>query len=101
MGTEHRERRAGMDEFSNRLTRIETLVETELGEDGRIHSEIADVADIVTRIDDTLRGSNGAGLGERVRKLEKNQSLIITGLGLALTAAARVAWEWSRTKIGL
>lgn len=90
-----------MEELIRRLTRVETLVEEELGADGRLHQDINDVAEIVTRIDDTLRGSNGAGLGERVRKLEKNQSLIISGLGMALLAAARVAWEWTRTKVGL
>ncbi len=90
-----------MEKTNERLARIETTIEVELGEDGRIHKEIADMAMVVARIDDTLRGSNGAGLGERIRKLERNQGLIITGLGAALIAAGRVAWDWARTKAGI
>ena len=93
-----RERRAGMEETNTRLTRVETIIDAELGEDGRLHKDIEAVGTVVGRIDNTLRGSNGVGLGERIRKLERNQGLIITGLGAALVAAGRVAWEWIRTR---
>ena len=94
------ERRAGMEETNRRLTVIETVVENELGKDGRLHRDLGEVKDLVTSIDDTLRGSNGVGIGERIRKLERNQGLIITGLGMALAGAARVGWEWARVKLG-
>ncbi|KKM85842.1 hypothetical protein LCGC14_1285020 [marine sediment metagenome] len=45
------------------------------------------------------RGNGDAGIGEKVRRLERNQKFIITGLGLALSAAAQVAWEWARAKL--
>jgi hypothetical protein len=97
------ERRQGMDEVNQRLTVLETIAKTELGEpggkDGRLHTDISEVRVIVDRIDETLRGSNGAGLGERVRKLERNQTFIITGLGVAMTAAGRVAFEWVKAKL--
>ena len=95
-----KERRQGMDEFTSRLTRLETIAEAELGQDGRLHEDIAAVHKVVNQIDSTLRGDNGAGLGERIRKLERNQTFIITGLGAALAAAGRVGFEWLRTKLG-
>ena len=95
------ERRSGMEETNTRLTRIEIIIEDELGKDGRLHGDLGEVKDLVTSIDETLRGSNGAGLGERIRRLERNQGLIITGLGMALAGAARVGWEWARGKVGL
>jgi hypothetical protein len=98
------ERRQGMDEVNQRLTRLETIASSELGEpgkDGRLHRDITAVREVVDRIDATLSGSNGVGLGEKIRKLERNQAMIITGLGAALVAAARVAWEWARGRLGL
>lgn len=88
-----------MDEVNSRLTRLETIAESELGEDGRLHKDIEAVHGVVERIDKTLRGDNGAGLGESVRRLERNQTFIITGLGAALAAAGHVAFEWAKAKI--
>ncbi len=97
------ERRQGMDELNQRLTRLETIATSELGEPGegggQLRRDIADVRTVVGRIDDTLNGSNGAGLGEQVRRLKRNQAFIITGLTTALAAAAHVAWEWARAKM--
>lgn len=101
MGTERRERRSGMEEFNTRLTRVETLVETELGPDGRMKSDVTEVKEVVDRIDNTLSGKNGIGLGERIRNLERNQTFIITGLTATLAAAARVAWEWARSRFSI
>lgn len=89
-----------MDKVVQRLTALETTVKAELGEDGRLRKDIGDVQEVVVRIDETLRGSNGAGMGERIRRLERNQGLMITGLGMALAGAARVGWEWVRGRWG-
>ena len=90
-----------MDKVVQRLTALETIADGELGEDGRLHKDINDVKVVVKRIDETLRGSNGVGMGERIRRLERNQGLIFTGLGMALAGAARVGWEWVRGRVGL
>ena len=98
-----RERRQGMEEVNSRLTRLETIAASELGQpgkDGRLHRDITAVRKVVDRIDATLRGSNGPGLGERIRKLERNQALIITGLTAALVATVRAGWDWVRGKVG-
>ncbi len=92
-----------MDEVNQRLTRLETIAASELGEpgkDGRLHRDITAVRRVVDRIDDTLSGKNGVGLGERIRNLERNQGFIITGLVTALAGAARVGWEWVRGRLG-
>ncbi len=98
------ERRHGMDEMNRRLTVLETIVTSELGkpgeDGGQVRKDIAGVRKVVGRIDDTLQGSNGAGLGEQVRRLERNQRFIITGLGVALSAAVQVAWGWARARFG-
>ena len=96
------ERRQGMNELNQRLTRLETIALAELGEpgqDGRLHRQIGDMRQVVDRIDGTLRGNGDAGIGEKVRRLERNQKFIITGLGVALSAAVQVAWEWARAKL--
>ena len=98
------ERRQGMTEVNQRLTRLETIVTSELGkpgeDGGQLRRDIADVRAGVGRIEDTLSGSNGAGLGEQVRRLERNQGFIITGLFMALSTAAHVAWGWARARFG-
>ncbi|HEU01350.1 hypothetical protein LCGC14_1979510 [marine sediment metagenome] len=97
------ERRQGMDELNQRLTRLETIATSELGEPGegggQLRRDIADVRTVVDRIDETLGGSTGAGLGEQVRRLERNQAFIITGLFMALSAAVHVAWGWARARL--
>ncbi len=97
------ERRQGMDELNQRLTRLETIALAELGEpgqDGRLHKQIGEMRQVVDRIDDTLRGNGEAGIGEKVRRLERNQAFIITGLFMALSAAVHVAWSWARARLG-
>ncbi len=97
------ERRQGMDEVNQRLTVLETIAKTELGEpggkEGRLHTELSEMRQVVDRIDGTLRGNGAVGIGEKVRRLERNQKFIITGLGVAMTAAARVGFEWVRAKM--